>query len=158
MSSPNERVYELLHQEQPQQLVVVSHSTIPAVVRYLEERPCELITAPSLTPADIIGLPQQDLVVIADWLEHVSHQEGKLLLGALRNRLNPRILVALDESRTDWSFTDFIGLGFRREGRYAQDSQQLALYGYDLGNYNHKRTWNNPDNWANPQNWGKYWW
>ena len=57
-----------------------------------------------------------------------------------------------------WSFTDFIGLGFRRQAELGYEDSPLTLYTYNIDSYNHKRAWNNPDNWANPEMWDKAWW
>ena len=158
MSSPNEKLYDLLQQQAPRSVLLLGRSAVPALQTYCEHQPCTITHSTTLTLNDVGTLAPHDLIVMADWLEHYPSSEGRLLLGALRNRLNPRILVAVDEQRAGWRFTDFLGLGFRREAHFEQAGQSLSLYGYDLANYNHKRSWNTPENWANPENWGKYWW
>ncbi len=158
MNSPNETLYDLLQQQAPRSVLLIGRSAVPALDAYCAHQRCPVTHRATLTAHDVETLAPQDLILMADWLEHCEPSEGRLLLGALRNRLNPRILVAVDEQRAGWCFTDFLGLGFRREAHFAQAGQSLSLYGYDLASYNHKRAWNTPENWANPENWGKYWW
>jgi len=98
-----------------------------------------------------------DLALITDTLEHLPHDEGALLLGRLRNYGTHQIAVLVAKA-PEWTFTDFIGLGFRRHAELESDQGTLTLYTYNLDTYNHKRAWNNPDNWANPEMWGKAWW
>ncbi len=158
MSSPNEKLYDLLQQQAPGSVLLIGRSPVPALATYCEQQSCKVTRSEAITPDEVGTLAHHDLILVADCLEHCPPSEGRLLLGALRNRLNPRILVAVDEQRAGWGFTDFLGLGFRREAHFAQAGQSLSLYGYDLANYNHKRSWNTPENWANPENWGKFWW
>ncbi|MEC7815728.1 MAG: DUF6231 family protein [Pseudomonadota bacterium] len=98
-----------------------------------------------------------DLALITDTLEHLSHNDGALLMGQLRNYGTHQIAVLVPAS-ADWGFTDFIGLGFQRHAELEGEDGPLTLYTYNLSSYNHKRAWNNPDNWANPHMWGKSWW
>ncbi len=97
--------------------------------------------------------------MITDTLEHLSHEQGELLLGQLRNYGTHQIaVISADDGR--WAFTDFIGLGFQRQAVVTESgpSSDRTLYTYNIDSYNHKRKWNNPDNWANPEMWGKAWW
>ncbi|MBZ2169759.1 DUF6231 family protein [Marinobacter sp. F4216] len=98
-----------------------------------------------------------DLALVSDTLEHLSFDEGALFLGQLRNYGTHQIAVLVGES-PDWAFKDFIGLGFRRHTDPELETGAIALYTYNLDNYNHKRQWNNSKHWANPEMWGKAWW
>ncbi|TGN39264.1 DUF6231 family protein [Marinobacter confluentis] len=99
----------------------------------------------------------QDLALVTGTLENISHEEGGILLGHLRNYGTHQIAVVVDPEQ-GWDFKDFIGLGFRRQAELDDDGIKRALYTYNIDNYNHKRAWNNPKNWANPEMWGKAWW
>jgi hypothetical protein len=99
----------------------------------------------------------QDLALITHTLEELSHTEGEMLLGQLRNYGTHQIAVVVAPEQ-GWDFKDFIGLGFRRQQELTDDGHPRTLYTYNINDYNHKRTWNNPKNWANPEMWGKSWW
>ncbi|NMT63012.1 DUF6231 family protein [Marinobacter orientalis] len=111
------------------------------------------------SPNDAFPLPQtQDLALITDTLEHLRHEQGEVLLGQLRNYGTHQIAVVVEANSPEWTFTDFIGLGFRRQAELEDETNPSILYTYNIDSYNHKRAWNNPDNWANPEMWGKAWW
>ncbi|WP_328190019.1 DUF6231 family protein [Marinobacter sp. OP 3.4] len=97
-----------------------------------------------------------DLAIVADTLEDLPLATGRILLGQLRNLGNHQIAVLVSH-RSDWSFNDFIGLGFVRQGSTDGDDGH-TLYTYNIDTYNHKRTWNNPRYWANPEMWDKARW
>lgn len=99
----------------------------------------------------------QDLALITDTLEQLSHEEGEMLLGQLRNYGTHQIAVVVASDR-GWEFRDFIGLGFRRQAVLDDQGSTRTLFTYNIDNYNHKRAWNNPKYWANPEMWGKAWW
>ncbi|MGD8174759.1 DUF6231 family protein [Marinimicrobium sp. ARAG 43.8] len=99
----------------------------------------------------------QDLALISNTLEHLSRADGQALLGQLRNYGTHQIAV-LDSERSEWTLSDFIALGFRRQARLDDNGEALSLYTYNIDNYNHKRDWNNPRFWANPEMWGKARW
>ncbi len=107
--------------------------------------------------ADLKLSKTQDLALVTDSLEQLSHHQGQTLLGQLRNYGTGQIAVLVDDT-AGWSLTDFIGLGFRRQTRFEDDAHSATLYTYNINNYNHKRDWNNPRFWANPEMWGKAWW
>lgn len=108
-----------------------------------------------------------NFVLISDALEQLGTEKGSLLLGQLRN-LGVRQIAALVDNDSDWAFTDFLGLGFRKHVELepsdhpndssANNHRSYTLYTYNLDNYNHKRTWNNPRFWANPEMWNKARW
>lgn len=97
-----------------------------------------------------------DLALVTETLERLPRETGALLLGQLRN-YGTREIAVLVHASAPWTFTDFLGLGFRRQARLPSDPD-LTLYSYNLDSYNHTRTWNNPEHWANPHMWGKAWW
>ncbi|MGB1952163.1 MAG: DUF6231 family protein [Marinobacter sp.] len=146
---------------QPRTLVVCG-----AMAEEIGQRWCQhhgesaLTTLNPQAPNSAFPLPQtQDLALITDTLEHLSHEQGELLLGQLRNYGTHQIaVISADDGR--WAFTDFIGLGFQRQAVVTESgpSSDRTLYTYNIDSYNHKRKWNNPDNWANPEMWGKAWW
>lgn len=106
-----------------------------------------------------LGLPGDrvpDLALVTETLERLPRETGALLLGQLRN-YGTREIAVLVHASAPWTFTDFLGLGFRRQARLPSDPD-LTLYSYNLDSYNHTRTWNNPEHWANPHLWGKAWW
>lgn len=109
-------------------------------------------------PNDAFPLPKtQDLALITGTLEQLDHDQGEVLLGQLRNYGTHQIAV-LVANNSNWTFTDFIGLGFQRQAEVIESGERLTLYTYNIDSYNHKRTWNNPDNWANPEMWDKARW
>lgn len=144
---------------QPTTLVVCGN-----VASEVGERWCQhhsesaMTTLDANAPNKAFPLPQtQDLALVTDTLEHLSHEQGEVLLGQLRNYGTHQIAVVVANSPV-WAFTDFIGLGFRRQAELGEEGSPLTLYTYNIDSYNHKRAWNNPDNWANPEMWDKAWW
>ena len=143
---------------------VVSCGTLANLVTRHWHQQCPNTRLTVLDPAIPNGafpLPHtHDLALISDTLEYLSHDDGQLLLGQLRNYGTHQIAVVID-SDAPWHFQDFLALGFRRQGQVesGEDGKRsLTLYTYKLDSYNHKRQWNNPDYWANPEMWGKAWW
>ncbi|MDV3504319.1 DUF6231 family protein [Marinobacter sp. M-5] len=117
-----------------------------------------LTTLNASEPNSAFPLPStQDLALITDTLEHLTHDDGETLLGQLRNYGTHQIAVLVTND-VRWSFTDFIGFGFRRHAEVTASDNAQTLYTYNISTYNHKRAWNNPDHWANPEMWGKAWW
>lgn len=98
-----------------------------------------------------------DLALVTDTLEHVDYEQGRLLLGQLRNLGSHQIAVLVADCR-HWPFRAFIGLGFRRQQRLEENGQSYTVYTYNIDTYNRKRDWNNPKNWANPEMWDKARW
>ena len=112
---------------------------------------------PPERPTDAFPLPRLfDLALISDTLEHLTHDQGELVLGQLRNMGATRIAVLVGDD-SPWSFKDFIGMGFTRLYHYSEPVS-ATLFAYDLDTYNYVREWNNPDNWANPEMWDKARW
>lgn len=158
MVTPQQALARIVDTCQPESLVVCG-----AVAEQVGEHWCRHHKKAALTrldpraPTATFPLPQtQDLALVTETLEQLSHEQGELLLGQLRNYGTHQIAVLA--AGQDWGFTDFIGLGFRRQAELGDKDKPLTLYTYNIDNYNHKRTWNNPDNWANPEMWGKAWW
>lgn len=119
---------------------------------------CALSCLDSADLKNGLNLPQTpELALVTDTLEHLSRPQGQILLGQLRNYGASQIAVLVSD-KSDWTLTDFIGLGFRRQARLSEADTSLTLYTYNLASYNHKRDWNNPRFWANPEMWGKARW
>lgn len=118
-------------------------------------------TLSCLETADLKGglsLPQPpELALVTDTLENLNRAQGRVLLGQLRNYGASQIAVLIP-TKAEWTLTDFIGLGFRRQAQLSDADASLTLYTYNLASYNHKRDWNNPRFWANPEMWGKARW
>ncbi|MDC0661248.1 DUF6231 family protein [Marinobacter sp. SS21] len=144
---------------QPQTLLSCGQCASAIAARWAEHHPSSSHT--ELAPARALSafpLPQtHDLALLSDILEQLSVVDGSLLLGQLRNYGTHQIAVAVTEQAA-WTFQDFIGLGFTRQGRIGDGDHVAQLYTYNIDSYNHRRSWNNPDHWANPDRWGKAWW
>lgn len=110
---------------------------------------------PAQDMAQVAAYADSDLALISAGLQGLSHAQGEQFLGSLRN-YGTQCIAVLVPDQADWSFVDFIALGFRRHARLEQEG--MVLYSYNLESYNHERRWNNPRHWANPQMWGKAWW
>lgn len=96
-----------------------------------------------------------DLAIVHDIPDTASATQQRLL-GYMRNCLVKRIWLLLPED-ADWPLQTLTALGFRGD----DDSPAPAgmrSYTYDIGSYNHKRSWNNARFWANPENFNKFRW
>ncbi|MDX1450959.1 MAG: DUF6231 family protein [Oleiphilaceae bacterium] len=105
----------------------------------------------------IAALPECDLIIVGDVMDKLDHTQGLHLLAGLRNHLQGRICL-LAPHPSKWSFTDLIGLGFKRLAECTKDGHQVMVYSYAISDYNFTREWNNARFWANPEMFGKYWW
>lgn len=159
MTTPQQAIARIVDTTQPLTLLVCGALAKEAGENWkLHNERARITTLSESTPNSAFPLPDiQDLALITGVLEHLSRDEGELLLGQLRNYGTHQIAVVV-EADQGWSFTDFIALGFRRQADLTSEGNALTLYTYNIDNYNHKRAWNNPDNWANPEMWGKAWW
>lgn len=95
-----------------------------------------------------------DMVLIAGDIETLESAHASQIIGLLRNVLNAQIVAVFSDSST-LQFNEMIGLGFKRESR---TENGMAIYTYDIANYNKKRDWNNARFWANPENFDKFRW
>lgn len=158
MSEPTQALAYIIDSCQPKTVVALGEISERLAHQWSEHHPCEVTC---LTPDDTqngLALPDvQDLALVADTLEHISHPQGQTLIGLLRNYGTRQIAVLITED-SGWSQSDFIGLGFKRQAQLQDEGNVLALYTYNISNYNHKRTWNNPRFWANPEMWDKARW
>lgn len=112
---------------------------------------------PPEQPTGAFPLPRLfDLALVTNTLENLTHDQGELILGQLRNMGATRIAVLAGDT-SPWGFKDFIGMGFTRLYHYSEPVS-ATLFAYDLDTYNYVREWNNPDNWANPEMWDKARW
>jgi len=159
MSEPYQALAAIIETSAPKDLVVLGSLGQDLARSWCEHHSeCQLTCLEADEVKGSLQLPRtQDLALVTDSLDHLSHAQGQTLLGQLRNYGTRQIAVLAPENG-GWSLTDFIGLGFRRQGRFEQQDPPLSLYTYNLHSYNHKRDWNNPRFWANPEMWGKSWW
>ncbi len=159
MNTSHKALARIMDACQPASLVVCGEVAGDVGQHWYQHHPSSsVITLDAHAPNSAFPLSgTQDLALITDTLEKVSHEEGEMLLGQLRNYGTHQIAVVVDPGQ-GWEFRDFIGLGFRRQAVLDDKGIALALYTYNIDSYNHKRAWNNPKNWANPEMWGKAWW
>jgi len=157
-TDPTHDLRSILNHYAPESLVYAGETVASLVADWQSEHPdAEVLPLPKAEPQNAFPLPRlYDLALISDTLENLSANEGRLLLGQLRNSGASRLAVLVSED-AEWSFRDFIGLGFKRLHSYRNDAGQ-QLFAYDIASYNHKRDWNNPENWANPEMWDKARW
>lgn len=156
--SPWQALLQQLDEQRPANLLYCSHSDQTALQQWCEHHDCQFTHIQ--TCDELEGLGRYDCVVVADWLEHTSAQEGMQSIARLRN-LHTHAIWLLMPGQTPQPNLELISLGFQRLHCFTRgvDSQSgLECYGYNLDRYNHKREWNTPRFWANPENWGKYWW
>jgi hypothetical protein len=146
---------QLLHQYQPERLIVAGEKAADVGWHWSHPRGVALI---DITPQPLVMLTRQtrvaDLALVTDILGQLTHEDGRHLLGNLKNLHARRVAVCIAKN-DPWSFSDMIGLGFRR---HASLDEGRTLYSYDIDTYNPARAWNNPDYWANPEMWGKHRW
>ncbi|MCP8898701.1 DUF6231 family protein [Gilvimarinus xylanilyticus] len=158
MSEPIQALANIIDGCQPKTMVALGETSEKLASRWSEHHGCD---ATFLTPDDAkegLTLPEvQDLAMITDTLEHIDHARGQTLIGLLRNYGTRQIAVLVTEN-SGWNQSDFVGLGFKRQAKIEENGESLALYTYNISNYNHKRTWNNPRFWANPEMWDKARW
>lgn len=159
MTTPRQAVAQIVDTAQPCRLLVCGKLAEEIGEHWKEHNKAAHITILSTaTLGNAFPLSNsQDLALITGVLEHLPRDEGKLLLGQLRNYGTHQIAVVVEPDR-GWSFKDFIALGFRHQADLTSDGNEARLYTYNIDSYNHKRAWNNPDNWANPEMWDKAWW
>lgn len=159
MTTSHKALARIVDTCQPTSLVVCGEIAADVGQHWYQHHPSSsVITLDAWGPNAAFPLSDtQDLALITDTLENLSHEEGEMLLGHLRNYGTHQIAVVVDPEQ-GWEFRDFIGLGFRRQAVLDDKGAGLTLYTYNIDNYNHKRAWNNPKNWANPEMWGKAWW
>lgn len=150
-------LHQLDHVQPAKVLVAADH--LPDPVQSWVDHHHSQLTRITSREQDWRQLGHFEFAVVADYLEHLHKSDGLRTLARLRNLHSQRIWVLVSKTGP-WSFSDFIGLGFRRYAEFESDSEEppMVCYGYDLASYNHVRTWNNPRFWANPENWNKYWW
>ena len=154
--SPCRDLLDIIEHYQPGSLVYCG-TTAEQALADCQQSPQETLALSEREPLQDLPLPRlYDLGLISDTLEYLNRTDGQLLLGQLRNMGATRLAV-LVRTDSDWSFRDFIGLGFTRLHSYGEPATH-SLYAYDLDTYNHKRTWNNPEYWANPEMWDKARW
>lgn len=160
MSSPSQALATVIENCQPKAMVALGELGKQLAQRWAEHQSCDVsVLAPEVAAKALSLSKIQDLALVTDALEQLDFQQGQTLIGLLRNYGTRQIAVLVSDD-SGWTDRDFIGLGFKRQEKFARetDSQVLTLYTYNINNYNHKRTWNNPQHWANPHMWNKAWW
>lgn len=153
-----ENIMGLVAEIQPSNLLVISEKLHPLLEASSPE--CTLTTL-DLRAKPLESLSEQlnplvhsiDMVIVAQDIETLDRDQATQVIGQLRNVLNAQI-IALLSNKAPLGFQDMIGLGFKRESI----ESGLAIYTYDIANYNKKREWNNARFWANPQNFDKFRW
>lgn len=156
---PGEDLTAILEHYQPRSIVHAGALAAERISDWQHQHQHELtLTAlPADDPEGALPPAQlHELALITDTLEHLSHEQGKLILGQLRNMGATRIAVLMTDAGP-WQFADFIGMGFTRLYHYSTPVNAV-LYAYDIATYNHRREWNNPKDWANPEMWDKARW
>ncbi|MBU2887771.1 hypothetical protein KO507_18555 [Gilvimarinus agarilyticus] len=157
MSESKQALAAIIDNCQPNRIVALGETAQRLAQRWSEHSECEVThltledTQNELSFADV-----QDLGLVSDTLEHVSFQQGQILIGQLRN-YGTRQIAVLVQDQSGWDLNDFIALGFKRESQLGEDGGRnpSTLYTYNISSYNHQRSWNNPRFWANPHMWGK---
>lgn len=159
MNEPYQALASLIENTAPKAVVAFGAPGQTLAEQWCQEHDdCELTPLSAEDTEKGLSLPRtQDLALVTDCLEHLSHSQGQTLLGQLRNYGTQQIAVLVEDSG-NWTLTDFIGLGFKRQARFEEGDRKLALYTYNIATYNHKRDWNNPRFWANPEMWDKARW
>lgn len=161
--SPHQALAAILENRQPRSVLAISLNPIPMLEQWCDANGSTLRSLAERDPfPELADAARFDMAIIADQLEYMDHRAGEALLGRLRN-LHTDTLVVLYQPRIApqklrWSIADFFGMGLRRQHSFSDGEREMALYTYELANYNFVRSWNNPRFWANPENWGKYWW
>ena len=143
---------------QPASVLVSGEAARQAAADWQSGHPDATVETLSPEAVELTGASARphDLAIVTDTLEDLSLENGRVLLGQLRNLGNHQIAV-LVSNHSDWAFNDFLALGFVRQGS-TDDREGHTLYTYNIDTYNHKRTWNNPKYWANPEMWDKARW
>lgn len=156
--TPQQALAQTVENCQPSKLLVCGTLSARLGRAWQEQHPQQHLTElPATAPGD--GLPlstTHDLALIDDVLEHLSQEDGILVLGQLRNFGTHRIAVIVVDG-CDWQLNDFLGLGFQRQA-CLQGPPARTLYTYNIDSYNRRRAWNNPQYWANPEMWDKARW
>ena len=153
-----EQIMGLVADLKPRNLLVISKKLHPLIEASKPE--CTLTSLDLLaTPLEILSeqlnpfVHSVDMVLIAEDIEALDRDQATQVIGQMRNVLNAQIIAVLSNN-APLGFNEMIGLGFKRESL----DQGLAIYTYDIANYNKKREWNNSRFWANPQNFDKFRW
>ncbi|MFW5824722.1 MAG: DUF6231 family protein [Marinobacter sp.] len=139
----------------PASLIVAGTPAMAAARRWQGSHPDVTIDQLETDGRELTGASARphDLALITDTLETLAPAAGSVLLGQLRNLGNLQIAVLVSNA-SDWTFNNFIALGFVRQA----SNDGYTLYTYNIDTYNHKRDWNNPKYWANPEMWDKARW
>ena len=157
--TPQQALAALLDHHQPQRLLLVGASQLPAIAAYRQAHPQALVAqAPAGPLPDELAAQRYDLALLADCLEHLPKRTALELLGGIRNLNASRMAVLVDLNACGWQATELFALALQASEHFQRDGQTLTLFTYDLRDYKQVPDWLNAKFWANPQNFGKYWW
>jgi hypothetical protein len=157
--TPQQAIAALLARYQPQQLLLIGASELPAVTAFQLAHPdCQITHAAAEPLPAELAKRRYDLALVVDCLEHMPKRQGLELLGGIRNLNASRIAVLVDLTACDWQETDFFALALQAAEQFQREQQTLHLFTYDLLDYKQVPDWLNAKFWANPENFGKYWW
>ena len=105
------------------------------------------------------------LAVVIDAPGIVGGVATRQMLAYLRNvgahgvlAVFPRSPTATREPDTEWSVSDFLGLGFRRAEQAKTLASDYWVYRYNIYDYKITPDWLNSRYWANPEQWDRERW
>lgn len=157
--TPQQALAALLDQQQPQHLLSVGASQLPAIEAYLQAHPQVTVAqAPAGTLSAELASRRYDLALLVDCLEHLPKRTALELLGGIRNLNASRMAVLVDLEACGWQATELFALALQASEHFQRGGQTLTLFTYDLRDYKQVPDWLNAKFWANPENFGKYWW
>ncbi|MBS7691795.1 hypothetical protein I0E98_20735 [Pseudomonas lalucatii] len=157
--TPQQALAALLERYQPDRLLLVGASELPALAAFRSAHAgCQITHAEAGTLPSELASQRFDLALLVDCLEHLPKRTGLQLLGGIRNLNASRLAVLVDLHACAWRDTDFFALAMQASERFQRGEQTLSLFTYDLLDYKQVPDWLNAKFWANPENFGKYWW
>ena len=151
-NSKKEYIEQILTQCQPKRVLLVSCDRENILTDYLLANPdVGFVCIQGVVQFEHYSINERfDIAVVVGQIEKQSHNQGRHLIAYLRNIVCPQILMLMDKSNlvdNNWTDTDFFALGMQKNKVH----DQVVSFSYDLGKYNHKRSWNTPQYWANPE-------
>lgn len=109
--------------------------------------------------AQLDGLGQFDLGIVANTLEHLERKAAGQVLARLRD-VHTRRFVALVPIGADWPAqtsiwqpADLLGYGLSVMARYRSEGKSLYLCHYTIDTYKATPEWFNSHHWAHPERW-----
>lgn len=157
--TPQQALAALLARYEPEKLLLVGASELPALSAFQSAHPdCRIAQAGAAPLPAELAAQRFDLALLVDCLEHLPKRDGLQLLGGIRNLNSSRVGVLVDMQAAQWQETDFFSLAMQASEQFQREGQTLHLFTYDLLDYKQVPDWLNAKFWANPENFGKYWW